>query len=52
MAEAPRVEVYDGLLRDAMRLVGDSLVGTTIARYASAGPDSVMNMRTTGKRAP
>lgn len=37
--------------RSAMRLVGDSLVGTTIARYASAGPDSVLTMRTTGKRA-
>lgn len=38
--------------RGAMRLVGDSLVGTTIARYATAGPDSVLTMRTTGKRAP
>ena len=38
--------------RGAMRLVGDSLVGTTIARYGTPGPDSVMHLRTIGKRAP
>ena len=38
--------------RGAMRLVGDSLVGTTIARYAVAGPDSILRLRTVGKRAP
>ncbi len=36
--------------RSAVRLVGDSLVGTTIARYSTAGPDSVLRMRVTGKR--
>ena len=38
--------------RGSMRLVGDSIVGTTIARYATAGPDSVLRLRTVGKRAP
>ena len=38
--------------RGSMRLVGDSIVGTTIARYSVAGPDSVMRLRTVGKRAP
>ena len=38
--------------RGSMRLVGDSIVGTTIARYASPGPDSVMRFRSVGKRAP
>ena len=38
--------------RGSMRLVGDSIVGTTIARYASPGPDSVLRLRTVGKRAP
>jgi len=38
--------------RGMMRLVGDSLVGTTIARYATPGPDSVMHLRSVGKRAP
>jgi hypothetical protein len=38
--------------RGAMRLVGDSIVGTTIARYGVAGPDSVITFRTVGKRAP
>lgn len=38
--------------RGSMRLVGDSIVGTTIARYGVAGPDSVLRLRTVGKRAP
>lgn len=33
------------------RLRGDSLVGTTVARYASAGADSVLRLRTSGARA-
>ena len=38
--------------RGSMRVMGDSMVGTTIARYASPGPDSVLRLRTVGKRAP
>ena len=38
--------------RGSMRLVGDSIVGTTTARYSVAGPDSVLRLRTVGKRAP
>jgi len=34
-----------------MRLVGDSLVGTAIARYTTAGADSVLNLNVTGTRA-
>ena len=33
------------------RMQGDSLVGTTVARY-STGADSVLRFRTTGKRIP
>lgn len=38
--------------RGTMRLVGDSLVGTTIARYGTPGPDSVMRFRSVARRAP
>ena len=34
-----------------LRLEGDSLVGSTIAHYAGAGADSVLNIRAVGKRA-
>ena|SRR5687767_3120019 len=34
-----------------MRLEGDSLVGTAVARYTTAGADSVLNLRVTGTRA-
>lgn len=33
-----------------MHMAGDKLVGTTIAHYSSNGPDSVLNLRTTGTR--
>ena len=36
----------------SMRMQGDSIYGITIARYEGAGADSVLRMRTTGKRAP
>ncbi len=35
-----------------MRMQGDSLVGMTIARYTTTGPDSVLRLRSVGKRAP
>jgi hypothetical protein len=35
-----------------VRLDGDSLVGTTVARYAAQGVDSVTRFRVTGHRAP
>ena len=38
--------------RAVMHLQGDKLVGTTIARYATSGPDSVLQVRTEGTRAP
>jgi hypothetical protein len=38
--------------RSTMRMQGDSMVGTTIGRYNVAGPDSVIRLRTVGKRAP
>jgi hypothetical protein len=34
------------------RLEGDSLVGTTVARYATSGRDSVMRFRVSATRAP
>jgi hypothetical protein len=34
------------------RLEGDSLVGISLARYATKGVDSVMRFRVTGSRAP
>lgn len=33
-----------------MHMEGDKLVGTTIAHYSTKGPDSVLNLRTTGTR--
>lgn len=33
-----------------MRIVGDSLVGETVARYATTGADSVLNIRAVGRR--
>jgi hypothetical protein len=35
-----------------MRKQGDELVGTTVAHYKNAGPDSVLRLRTTGTKAP
>lgn len=34
-----------------LRLAGDTLVGTTVARYTTKGADSVLNLRVSGKRA-
>jgi predicted small lipoprotein YifL len=36
----------------SLHLVGDKLVGTTIAHYSVTGPDSVRTLRTEGVRAP
>jgi hypothetical protein len=36
----------------AVRLQNGKLVGTTIAHYAKAGPDSVMRMHTEGTKMP
>ena len=38
--------------RIAWRLEGDRLVGTTVARYVTTGPDSVLQLRSEGTRAP
>ena len=38
--------------KGVMRLQGDSLVGTSIARYSSQGADSVLHLRTSGTRVP
>lgn len=38
--------------KGVMRLQGDTLVGTTIARYTTQGADSVLMLRTSGIRAP
>ena len=38
--------------RAVLRLQGDKLVGTTVARYATSGPDSVLNIRAEGTRQP
>ena len=35
-----------------LRMQGDRLVGTTVARYVTTGPDSVLRLRTEGTRAP
>jgi hypothetical protein len=35
-----------------LRLRGDRLVGRTVARYSSAGADSVVNLRSRGQRVP
>lgn len=35
-----------------LRLEGESLVGTTVARYSTQRADSVLNLRVTGNRAP
>ena len=35
-----------------VRLEGDRLVGHTVARYNTGGPDSVLRLRTEGTRAP
>jgi hypothetical protein len=34
-----------------LRLQGDSLVGTAVARYTTAGADTVLNLRVSGTRA-
>ena len=34
-----------------LRLEGGNLVGNTVARYTTKGPDSVLNLRVTGSRA-
>ncbi len=39
-------------IQGTARLEGDSLVGTTIARYSTAGADSVLRIRTVGRRIP
>jgi len=36
----------------SMRMMGDSLVGTTVAHYVTTGPDSVLRLRTAGVKAP
>jgi hypothetical protein len=38
--------------RNTMRLQGDRLVGQTVARYRTTGPDSVLMLRTEGTRRP
>jgi hypothetical protein len=38
--------------RAVMRLQGGALVGTTVARYATSGPDSVLHIRAEGTRIP
>ena len=51
---------YESMLRKGVKvmtngslhLVGDKLVGTTIAHYSVTGPDSVRTLRTEGVRAP
>jgi hypothetical protein len=51
---------YESILRPGVqvrtqgtvRLEGDSLVGTTIARYSPAGADSVLRIRVVGRRTP
>ncbi|MGH7561109.1 MAG: hypothetical protein ACRENB_08815 [Gemmatimonadales bacterium] len=51
---------YESVLRPGVqvttqgtaRVEGDSLVGNTIARYTTTGPDSVLRVRTVGKRIP
>lgn len=51
---------YESMLRKGVKvmtngslhLVGDKLVGTTVAHYSVTGPDSVRTLRTEGTRAP
>lgn len=51
---------YESVRRDGVmvtthsvyRLEGDRLVGTVVARYPTSGPDSVLVLRSEGKRAP
>jgi hypothetical protein len=51
---------YESVLRPGVqvrtqavvRLQGDRLVGTTVARYSTTGPDSVLRVRTEGTRMP
>lgn len=51
---------YESVLRKGVkvhtntvwRLVGDKLVGHTLAHYAGAGPDSVLQLRSEGTKAP
>jgi hypothetical protein len=38
--------------RGVLRLQGDKLVGTTVAHYATSGPDSVLHIRAEGTRQP
>lgn len=38
--------------RSVMRLEGDQLVGTAVARYRTSGPDSVLHLTTEGTRQP
>lgn len=38
--------------RGVLRLDGGKLVGTTVARYAGGGPDSVLRIRTEATRTP
>jgi hypothetical protein len=57
MAAGPQ---YESVLRKGVKvstnstlhLVGDKLVGTTIAHYTVTGPDSVRSLRIEGTRAP
>lgn len=54
------VAPYESMLRkgvqvstsSVVRLVGGRLVGTTIARYATSGADSVVRLRMEGTKAP
>ena len=51
---------YESMLRkgvqvtthSVIRLQDGKLVGTTVAHYTTTGPDSVLNLRTEGTRAP
>jgi hypothetical protein len=57
MTDSPQ---YESVLRKGVKvttngtlhLVGDKLVGTTVAHYTVTGPDSVRMLRTEGVRAP
>ncbi len=50
--ESVRREGVQVTTRSVYRMDGDRLVGSTRARYASAGPDTVLVLRTEGRRAP
>jgi hypothetical protein len=51
---------YESVLRkgvqvttySTLRLQDGKLVGSTVARYATSGPDSVLHLRSEGTRAP